>query len=150
LILINLVDIHIFQSFVIKKKVSKYSVLAYIAANGPAVCFSRRNPTTAPAESWYLRASGPQNCHGARRFGACFAVMVQILLHTGAIAVQVYRSRELITVTKLVGFPGAVSRYNLIEARNCQGKRILIEGRCACPVQNHYKFVLRAGAKQKP
>ena len=35
--------------------------------NGPAVCFSKRNPTQAPGRSWYPAAAGPINYHGARR-----------------------------------------------------------------------------------
>jgi len=82
-------------------------------ANGPAVCFSRRNPTTAPGRILLPRpeySGGPKSCHGARRVWRVFLPSlslrsplraealakalgeggrVQILLSSGAIAVQV-------------------------------------------------------------
>jgi len=64
--------------------------LHFMVHNGPAVWFSRRNPTTAPGRILVPRASG------ARKLSRCkeglarvFAVMVQILLSSGAVAVQV-------------------------------------------------------------
>jgi hypothetical protein len=66
------------------------SRMAVIKPNGPAVGFSKRNPTTAPGRVPLPRASG------ARKLSRCkeglahvFAVMVQILLSAGTIAVQV-------------------------------------------------------------
>lgn len=60
-----------------------------IAYNGPAVCFSRRNPTTAPGRVQIPRASGATKLSRCKEgLARVFAVMVQILLSFGAIAVQ--------------------------------------------------------------
>jgi len=58
--------------------------------NGPAVCFSRRNPTQAPGRVLVPRASGATKLSRCKEgLARVFAVMVQILLSSGAIAVQV-------------------------------------------------------------
>ena len=60
-----------------------------VTYNGPAVCFSRRNPTTAPGRVLVPRASGATKLSRCKEgLARVFAVMVQIILHTGAIAVQ--------------------------------------------------------------
>ena len=60
-----------------------------IGPNGPAVCFSRRNPTTAPGRVLVPRASGADKLSRCKEdLARVFAVMVQILLSAGAIAVQ--------------------------------------------------------------
>jgi len=59
-------------------------------ANGPAVCFSRRNPTTAPGRVLVPRASGATKLSRCKEgLARVFAVMVQILLSSGVIAVQI-------------------------------------------------------------
>ena len=56
--------------------------------NGPAVCFSRRNPTTAPGRVLVPRASGATKLSRCKEgLARVFAVMVQILLSSGAVAV---------------------------------------------------------------
>jgi hypothetical protein len=61
-----------------------------MAYNGPAVCFSRRNPTTAPGRVLVPRASGADKLSRCKEgLARVFAVMVQIFLSFGAIAVQV-------------------------------------------------------------
>jgi len=87
--------------------------------NGPAVCFSRRNPTTAPGRVLVPRASG------ARKLSRCkeglarvFAVMVQFLWSAGAIAVQVLSEQR--TYHRLQSWLGALAQCRgtkLIEAR---------------------------------
>jgi len=80
-------------------------------ANGPAVCFSRRNPTTAPSRIQYPAPAGPESCHGARRVWRGF-------WHPGTNFCEGYACRgtmlieakRLSPVTKLVGTTGAVSR----------------------------------------
>jgi hypothetical protein len=72
-----------------------YSNPLRIFYNGTAIwggCVTRRSIR---AESWYPATAGPEICHGASLpagrqggYGAVFAVMVQILLSSGAIAVQ--------------------------------------------------------------
>ena len=49
--------------------------------NGPAVCFSKRNPTQAPGRSWYPAAAGPINYHGASRLwrGICRVARIGLL-----------------------------------------------------------------------
>ena len=104
--------------------------------NGPAVCFSRRNPTTAPGRVLVPRASG------ARKLSRCkeglarvFAVMVQILLSIARVAVQsLIGATNLSPVTKLVAGTGAVSRYKVDRSqKTVKVYWILIASRCACP-----------------
>jgi hypothetical protein len=58
--------------------------------NGPAVCFSRRNPTTAPGRVLVPRGSGAEKLSRCKEgLARVFAVMVQILLSSGAVAVQI-------------------------------------------------------------
>ena len=81
--------------------------------NGPAVCFSRRNPTTAPGRVLVPRGSGATKLSRCKEgLARVFAVMVQILLSSGAVAVQsLIGAAYLSPVTKLVAGTGAVSRY---------------------------------------
>ncbi len=66
------------------------SSAARIFANGPAVCFSRRNPTTAPGSILVPRASGAEKLSRCKEgLARVFAVMVQIFLGAGAVAVQI-------------------------------------------------------------
>jgi len=66
-----------------------YLCMHPLTANGPAVCFSRRNPTTAPGRVLVPRASGATKLSRCKEgLARVFAVMVQILLSAGAIAVQ--------------------------------------------------------------
>ncbi len=61
-----------------------------ITSNGPAVCFSRRNPTTAPGRVLVPRGSGATKLSRCKEgLARVFAVMVQILLGAGAVAVQI-------------------------------------------------------------
>jgi hypothetical protein len=85
-------------------------------------------------------------------FGACFC-------HYGTNFIEFWRGRgtiligaaNLSPVTKLVGSIGAVSWYKLsrsqktitVQDLNCGQMRV-----SGC--MNHYKFVMSAGAKQKP
>jgi hypothetical protein len=79
--------------------------------NGPAVGFSKRNPTTAPP---VICPGRPESCHGARRVWRGF-------WHPGANFNEHYACRgtsmigaaNLSPVTKLVTGTGAVSRYKL-------------------------------------
>ena len=87
------------------------SVFENLTYNGPAVGFSKRNPTTAP----------PQICPGGQKavtvqggFGACFC-------SHGTSFIDFWRDRgtrligaaNLSPVTRLVWCTGAVSRYRL-------------------------------------
>ena len=87
--------------------------------NGPAVCFSRRNPTTAPGRVLVPRASGATKLSRCKEgLARVFAVIVQILLSSGAIAVQ-FRS-EPRTYHQLQIWSGALAQCRgtmLIEAR---------------------------------
>ena len=83
--------------------------------NGPAVCFSRRNPTTAPGRVLVPRGSGATKLSRCKEgLARVFAVMVQILLSITRVAVQgLVGAANLSPATKLVGITGAVSRYNV-------------------------------------
>ena len=86
-----------------------------MCANGPAVCFSRRNPTTAPGRVLVPRGSGATKLSRCKEgLARVFAVMVQILLSITRVAVQgLVGAANLSPATKLVGITGAVSRYNV-------------------------------------
>ena len=72
---------------IIRELLCRAGLMAY---NGPAVCFSRRNPTTAPGRVLVPRASGATKLSRCKEgLARVFAVMVQILLSSGAVAVQV-------------------------------------------------------------
>jgi len=67
-------------------------------------------------------------------YGVLFAVMVQILLRTGAIAVQVWSEPVNCHGTGfLLGALAQCRGRNYLGARNLSRCRILIAGRCACP-----------------
>jgi len=120
-------------------------------ANGPAIwggCVTRRKRR---AGSRYPEYSGPESCHGARSVWRTFC-------RHGTNFVEYWRDRvtsligaaNLSPVTNLVAGTGAVSRYKLsrrqkfitVQELNCMQMRV-----SGC--KNHYKFVLRAGAKAK-
>ena len=119
-----------------------------ICANGPAIkvgCVTRRSIR---AESWYFSREDVTVQGG---YGAVFAIMVQILLSAGAIAVQSFiGAANLSLVTNLIEGTGAVSRYNLSRSQkfitmqnfNCVQMRV-----SGC--KSHYKAVLSARAKAK-
>ena len=87
--------------------------------NGPAVCFSRRNPTTAPGRVLVPRASGADKLSRCKEgLARVFAVMLQILLSSGAVAVQVLSEPR--TYHRLHNSLGALAQCRgteLIEAR---------------------------------
>jgi len=87
--------------------------------NGPAVCFSRRNPTTAPGSILVPSASGAGKLSRCKEgLARVFAVMVQFLLSSGAIAVQVLSEPR--TYHRLQSWLGALAQCRgtkLIEAR---------------------------------
>lgn len=124
-----------------------------MTANGPAVCFSRRNPTTAPGRVLVPRASGATKLSRCKEcLARVFAVLVQILLSSSAVAVQIGSEPRI--YHRLQSWSGALAQCRdtkMIEARNCQGilqfnwKQIRVSG-----CKSHYKSVMGAGAMQKP
>jgi len=99
--------------------IDNYDDTFRISNNGPAVCFSRRNPTTAPGSILVPRASGADKLSRCKEgLARVFAVMVPILLHTGAIAVQVLSEPR--TYPRLQSWLGALAQCRgtkLIEAK---------------------------------
>ena len=105
-------------------------------------------PTQAPGRVLVLQ---PESCHGARRVWRTFC-------RHGTNFIECWRDRgtiligaaNLSPVTNLVAGTGAVSRYKLsrsqkfvkVQDLNCGQMRV-----SGC--NNHYKFVLSAGAKAK-
>jgi len=64
--------------------------LLIMKPNGPAVCFSKSNPTTASGQSpGTLRQRGRKAVTVQGGFGAVFGIQVQILSEAGRVAVQV-------------------------------------------------------------
>ena len=90
-----------------------------MTTNGPAVCFSRRNPTTAPGRVLVPRASGATKLSRCKEgLARVFAVMVQILLSSGAVAVQI--GSEPRTYPRLLSWLGGLAQCRgtkMIEAR---------------------------------
>jgi hypothetical protein len=83
-------SVKVAENFVVIRNLSRNGAgpinLVHIFANGPAIwggCVTRRKHR---AESWYFSQKAVTVQGG---YGALFAVMVQILLRVGAIAVQV-------------------------------------------------------------
>jgi hypothetical protein len=105
--------------------------MLHISYNGPAIwggCVTRRKHS---AESWYFSREIVTVQGG---YGVLFAVMVQIWLSAGAIAVQVWLEPHIypwlqISLRALVQCRGT----NYLEGSNLSRCRILIAGRCACP-----------------
>jgi hypothetical protein len=123
-----------------------------MAHNGPAiwgVCVGRRK---CRAGYWYPEYSGPESCNGARRVWRTF-------YRPGTNFFKVYECRgtsligaaNLSPITKLFAGTGAVSRYKLsrsqkaITVHDFNYVQMRVSG-----CNYHYKFVLSAGAKQKP
>jgi len=119
--------------------------------NGPAIwggCVTRRSIR---AGSLYPEYSGPESCHGARRVWLTFCRhCTNFIEHYACRGTSLIGAANLSLVTKLVAGTGAVSRYNVersqkfiaVQDFNCGQMRV-------SGYNNHYKFVLRAGAKAK-
>jgi hypothetical protein len=114
-------------------------------ANGPAVGFSKRNPTTAPPQ---ICPGRPESCHGARRVWRGF-------WHPGTNFCEDYACRGTSMIGAgilsryriFVGGTGAVSRYNLSRSQKSVKVQDLYCGQMRVSgYMNHYKFVLGAGA----
>jgi hypothetical protein len=119
--------------------------------NGPAIwggCVTRRKHRT---ESWYPAPAGPQSCHGARRVWRTFCRPgTKLVEHYACRGTSLIEAANLSQVTKLVAGTGAVSWSKLSRSQksvtvhnfNCVQMRV-----SGC--NNHYEFVLSAGAKAK-
>jgi hypothetical protein len=101
--------------------------------------------------SWYPAVAGPRICPGARRVWRTFCRHgTNFIEHYACRGTSLIEAASLSPVTKLVAGTGAVSRYNLsrsqktvtVQDYNCV--QMSVSG-----CKNHYKAVLRAGAKAK-
>jgi len=102
--------------------------------NGPAVCFSRRNPTTAPGRILVPRASGATKLSRCKEgLARVFAVLVQSLLSITRVAVQVFS--ELRIYHRLQNWLGALAQCRVT---------MLFEGR---KLSRYNEFKLRADAR---
>jgi hypothetical protein len=119
--------------------------------NGPAIwggCVTRRRIR---AGSWYPEYSGPESCHGARRVWRTFCRPdTNFIEHYACRGTRLIGAANLSPVTKLFAGTGAVSRYKLSRSQ----KIVMVQDfncghMCVSGCKNHYKFVLRAGAKAK-
>jgi len=95
--------------------------------------------------------AGPENCHGARRVWRTFCRHgTNFIEHYECRGTRLIGAAKLSPVTKLVADTGAVSRYNLsrslkfITVQDLNYGQMRVSG-----CNNHYKFVLSAGAKAK-
>ena len=128
-----------------------YDGQVFRQSDGPAIwggCVTRRSIR---AGSRYPAWAGPEICHGARRVWRTFCRNgTNFIEHYACRGTSLIGTANLSPVTKLVAGTGAVSRYKLSRSQkivkmqdfNCGQMRV---SRC----KNHYKFVLRAGAKAK-
>ena len=119
-----------------------------LTTNGPAIwggCVTRRKHR---AGSWYFSQKAVTVQGG---YGALFAVHgTNFIEHYACRGTSLIGAANLSPVTKLVAGTGAVSRYKLSRSQksvtvqdfNCGQMRV-----SGC--NNHYKFVLGAGAKAK-
>jgi hypothetical protein len=122
-----------------------------LAYNGAAIwggCVTRRSNR---AVSRYPEYSGPESCHGARRVWRTFCRPgTNFIEHYACRGTSMIGAANLSPVTNLMVGTGAVSRYKLsrrqkfitVQDFNCVQMRV-----SGC--NNHYKFVLSAGAKAK-
>jgi hypothetical protein len=123
----------------------------WLKHNGPAIwggCVTRRQHR---AGSWYPAPAGPESCHGARRVWRTFCRHgTNFIEHYACRGTSMIGAGKLSRYRMFVRGTGAVSRYNLSRSQksvtvqdfNCVLMRVT-----GC--MNHYKFVLRAGAKAK-
>ena len=104
-------------------------------ANGPAVCFSRRNPTTAPGRIMVPRVSGATKLSRCKEgLARVFAVMVRSLMNITRVAVQVWSEPGIYHGAEVVLRALAQCRGTIcLGARKLSRCRSLIGGRCGCP-----------------
>jgi hypothetical protein len=122
-----------------------------ITANGPAIwggCVTRRSIR---AGSWYPAPGGAESCHGARRVWRTFCRHgTKFIEHYACRGTSLIGAGKLSRYRIFVAGTGAVARYKLSRSKkfitvqnfNCVQMRV-----SGC--NGYYKFVLRAGAKQK-
>ena len=104
------------------------------------------------AESWYPAAAGPQNCHGARRVWRVFLPSrYKFYWVLERSRYNFDRSRELIHDYKFgCGHWRSVAVQGWSKPDSCQGiQEFNCELMRVSGCKNHYKFILRAEAKQK-
>ncbi len=120
-----------------------------MAHNGPAVCFSKRNPTTAPPQ---ICPGRPESCHGARRVWRGF-------WHPGTNfdRSRACRGTKLISETDLSICNKCYKRVlaqcrgtNYLGARKLSRCRISIASRCACPGASFGRICHWSSIQQKP
>jgi len=101
-------------------------------ANGPAVGFSKRYPTTAPPQ---ICPGRPEICHGARRVWRTFCRPgTKFVDHYACRGTRFIGAENLSPITKSVAGTGAVSRYKF--DRSQKTVKVywgLIAYRCAYP-----------------
>jgi hypothetical protein len=119
-----------------------------ILPNGPAVGFSKRNPTLAPGRVPVPRASGARKLSRCKEGLARFlASRYKFIEHYACRGASLIGAANLSPVTNLVERTGAVSRDKL--SRNHKTVKVL-EINCGqmsvSGYMNHYKYVLGAGA----
>jgi len=122
-----------------------------MAANGSAIwggCVTRRKHR---AESWYPAPAGPENCHGARRVWRTFCRPgTKLVEHYECRGTSLIGAGKLSRYRILIAGTGAVSRYNLSRSQ----KLVMVQDlycvqMSASGCNNHYRFILSAGAKAK-
>jgi len=109
-----------------------YLCMHPLTANGPAVGFSKRYPTTAPPQ---ICPGRPDNCHGARRVWRTFCSPgTNFNEHYECRDTKLIGATNLSPDTNLLAGTGAVSRYNADRSqKTVKVYWILIASRCAYP-----------------
>jgi hypothetical protein len=99
------------RRFLLRQELSRKSLA--LKHNGPAVCFSRRNPTTAPGRILVTRASGADKLSRCKEgLARVFAVQVQSFVSITSVVVQIILGPEIYHGVEIrFEGTGAVSRY---------------------------------------
>ncbi len=124
-------------------------VFFYVTANGPAIwggCVTRRSIR---AESWYFSHKIVTVQGG---YGTCFCRHgTNFIKQYECRGTSLNRAVSLPPIKKLVAGTGAVSRYNFDRSQKfVKVQKLICDQMSVSGCRGHNKFVLGAGAKQKP
>ena len=130
-----------------------------LVPNGPAVGFSKRNPTQAPdirqMADWYPAPAGPENCHGASRVWRVFLPSwYKFYWVLARSRYKFNRNRKTIPGYKVgCGHWSAnwrIAVQTIPEPEDCQVTEDKIASRCGHPGTRFSSIYLTSRVLQKP